>query len=205
MLTTYEVRWFYSGDIPENTEYWFRHSCVVSHSKLPEKREDVYLYTPNCDYLGIKLRQGGLEVKWRYPENSSIQFGSAVEGNIEKWKKWRCLDSSEESFEFAQIDDNPVWVKVGKIRYCQLYTVVSKLPKAVSTDIDIDNGCSLELTSIEINGDKWWTIALESFGENCNLKDNLQATADFVFNSYDAFPLQADNSYSYPSLLKLVI
>ncbi|MCJ8279530.1 MAG: hypothetical protein MJK14_06260, partial [Rivularia sp. ALOHA_DT_140] len=198
-------RWFYSGDIPENTEYWFKHDCLVSHTKLPEKREDVYLYTPNCDYLGIKLRQGGLEVKWRYPEQAIMQPCSAVQGNIEKWKKWRCLDSSEESFQLAQFDDNPLWITVAKVRYFQLYTVVSKSPKAVYTDIEIDNGCSLELTDIEINGSKWWSIALESFGEDFNLKDNLQATGDFVFSNYDSFPLQTENSHSYPSLLKLVV
>lgn len=205
MLTTYEVRWFNSGNIPLYIESWFKHSCLLSPTKLAEKREDVYLYTPGCDYLGIKLRQGGLEVKWRYLQKTRINFGSLVEGNIEKWKKWRCSDSSGESFSVQQIGDNPVWVKVGKVRYSQLYQVVEKKPQAVSSDVGVDNGCSLELTNIEINGNKWWSIALEAFGEDCNLKDNLQATADFVFSSYDSFPLQANNSYSYPSLLEFAV
>jgi hypothetical protein len=205
MLTTYEVRWFNSGNIPENIESWFKHGCLLSPTKLPEKREDVYLYTPKCNYLGIKLREGGLEIKWRYVEKTAMQFGSSVEGNIEKWKKWRCLDSSEESFSLQQIGDNPVWVKVGKVRSSQLYEIVEKKPQAVSNDANVDNGCSLELTNVEINGNKWWSIALEAFGEDTNLKDNLQATADFVFSNYDSLPLQAENSYSYPSLLELAV
>ncbi len=205
MLTTYEVRWFYSGNIPENIESWFKQNCLVSLAKSPEEREDVYLYTPGCDYLGVKLRQGGLEVKWRDPAISKMHFSSLVEGNIEKWKKWRCLDSSGESFSSQQIGDNSVWIKVRKVRYLQLYTVVLKLPKAVSTDIDIDNGCSLELTNVEINGNEWWSIALEAFGRDCNLKDNLQATAAFVFNNYDSSPLEAMDSYSYPTWLQLVV
>ena len=196
MLTTYEVRWFYSGNIPENLEFWFKQNCLLSPTKLPEKREDVYLYTPECDYLGIKLRQGGLEVKWRYPAKTLVNSGSLIEGNVEKWKKWRCSDFSGESFSSEQIGDNPVWVKVNKVR---------KSPKAVLTDIDIDNGCSLELTNVEINGNKWWSVGLEAFGEDCNLKDNLYATAAFVFNNYDSFPLQVTNSYSYPSWLKLAV
>lgn len=205
MLTTYEVRWFNSGNIPENIESWFKHSCLLSPTKLAEKRKDVYLYTPGCDYLGIKLRQGGLEIKWRYPQKNTLHFGSLVEGNIEKWKKWRCSDSSQESFSLQQIGDNPVWVKVGKVRYSQLYQVIKKKPQAVSSDMDVDNGCSFELTNVEVNGNKWWTIGLEAFGEDSNLKDNLQATADFIFGSYDIFPLQADDSYGYPSLLELAI
>lgn len=205
MLTTYEVRWFNSGNIPENIESWFKHSCLLSPSKLPEKREDVYLYTPKCDYLGIKLREGGLEIKWRYSEKTVIQFGSLVEGNGEKWKKWRCSDSSEESFSVQQIGDNPVWVKVRKVRYSQLYQIRGKQPQAVSDDTNVDKGCSLELTYVEINGDKWWSIALEAFGEGCNLKDNLQATAELVFSNYDICPLQANNSYGYPNLLELAV
>ncbi|NJM21527.1 MAG: hypothetical protein HC836_04055 [Richelia sp. RM2_1_2] len=209
MLTTYEVRWFYSGNIPENVESWFKQNCLLSPIKVPEKRQDVYLYTPKCDYLGIKLRQGALEIKWRYPDSNLINFGSLVEGNLEKWKKWRCLDSTEETFQLAQIGDNPIWVRVAKVRYSQLYQVTANTAEPVSTntdtDTDIDNGCSLELTNTEINGNSWWSIALEAFGEDCHLKNNLQVTADFVFRNYDSFPLQAKNSYGYPSLLELAV
>lgn len=203
MLTTYEVRWFNSGNIPENIESWFKHSCLLSPTKVPEKREDVYLYTPRCDYLGIKLRQGGLEIKWRDRNINRMEFNSLVKGNVEKWKKWRCSDSSEESFSLQQIGDNPVWVKVGKVRYSQLYQVVEKKPQAVCDDAGVDNGCSLELTNVEINGNKWWSIALEAFGEDGNLKNNLHVTAELVFSHYDSFSLQAENSYGYPSLLEL--
>lgn len=110
----------------------------MSPTKVPEKREDVYLYTPGCDYLGIKLRQGGLEIKWRYLEKTAMQFGSLVKGNVEKWKKWRCADSSEESFSLQQIGDNPVWVKVRKVRYSQLYQVVEKTLQTVFSDAGVD-------------------------------------------------------------------
>ncbi|MEA5599290.1 hypothetical protein [Rivularia sp. UHCC 0363] len=203
MLTTYEVRWFYSGNIPESIESWFKH-CLLSPTKLPEKREDVYLYAPNCDYLGIKLRQGALEIKWRYPKSNVMNFGSVVEGNVEKWSKWR-LDSTGEAFQLTQIGDNPVWVRVAKVRFSQLYQVVANTVQPVSSDPNVDNGCSLELTNIEVNGNKWWSIALEAFGEDSNLKDNLQVTANFVFRNYDNFSLQAKSSYGYPSLLELAV
>jgi hypothetical protein len=203
MLTTYEVRWFNSGNIPLYIQSWFERSCLLPSTKLPENREDVYLYTPGCDYLGIKLRQGGLEIKWRDRDINKIEFNYLVKGNVEKWKKWRCSDSSEESFSLQQIGDNPVWVKVGKFRYSQLYQVVDKTPQPVSNHAGVDNGCSLELTNVEINGNKWWSIALEAFGENCDLQNNLHVTAELIFSDYDSFPLQAKNSYGYPNLLEL--
>lgn len=205
MLTSYEIRWFNSGKIPENIQYWFKQNCLSTSTKLAEKREDVYLYTPKCDYLGIKLRQGGLEIKWRYPEISAINFGSLVEGNIEKWKKWRCLDSTEESFSLEQISENPVWVKVRKVRYLQRYQIQDKLPQAVSSDVNINNCCSLELTNIEINCNEYWSLALETSGEDCDFKDNLHVMADFLLKRYSFMPLKAQDSYGYPRLLELII
>jgi hypothetical protein len=54
MLTSYEVRWFNSGNILKDIESWFKHSCLLSPTKLPEKKQDVYQNTPRCDYLGIE-------------------------------------------------------------------------------------------------------------------------------------------------------
>ncbi|MCA1995017.1 MAG: hypothetical protein LDL41_23650, partial [Coleofasciculus sp. S288] len=67
-LTTLELRWFYHGTPPVEVEYWFSTDCPGELLRPPEEREDLYLYTPQCDYLNIKLRQGSLEVKWRKAE-----------------------------------------------------------------------------------------------------------------------------------------
>ena len=63
MLISNELRWFYPGNLPENIQLWFQQNCLLDPLKSPEAREDVYLYSPGCDYLGIKLRQRRLEVK----------------------------------------------------------------------------------------------------------------------------------------------
>ncbi len=49
-----------------------------------EERVDIYLYLPKCEYMGIKLRQGRLEVKWRKAELGIMHFGDTVEGKAEK-------------------------------------------------------------------------------------------------------------------------
>ncbi|MGJ5673083.1 MAG: hypothetical protein ACR9NN_05620 [Nostochopsis sp.] len=43
MLTTYEMRWFYPGAIPENIQSWFQQHCLVQSSQPEEPREDLYL------------------------------------------------------------------------------------------------------------------------------------------------------------------
>lgn len=205
MLTTYELRWFSPGKVPDNIKLWFEQRCLINPSSPPEERSDVYLYSPENSYLGIKLRQGRLDVKWRKAEIGVVKFGEFAEGNVEKWGKWLCYDPTEESFQPNQVLSNPTWVSVKKVRYSQLYQILPDFsPQPISADQSIENGCSVELTHIMIHENPWWTLAFEASGEDNRLMDNLQATANLVFNSYNGTKLQVRNSYGYPSWLSLV-
>ena len=88
MLTTAELRWFARGSLPAEIEHWFEQDQLGDHLAPAEEREDVYLYLPGCDYLGIKMRQGRLEIKWRKAELGVVGFEDRVEGKAEKWVKW---------------------------------------------------------------------------------------------------------------------
>ncbi|BAZ53186.1 hypothetical protein NIES4103_58580 [Nostoc sp. NIES-4103] len=205
MLTTNELRWFYPGMIPEDIEVWFQQNCLIHQRQPPEEREDRYLYTPECNYLGIKLRQGRLEVKWRKSEFGVLRFGEFVEGMAEKWGKWLCDDHTGESFQLAQILDSSSWVNVHKVRYSQPYQVLPNFSvQPVAANEHIKNGCHVEITFLVIQDHPWWSLAFEAFGEDAHLIDNLQATANCVFNTYRGSKLQAQNSYGYPHLLALV-
>lgn len=200
MLTTIELRWFYPGMIPADIEKWFPQNC------LPEKREDWYLYAPGCDYLGIKLRQERLEIKWRKAELGVLRFGELVEGNAEKWGKWMCSDSTGESFQPAMVLGNSVWVNVQKVRRLQHYQILPNASvQAVSDNGSVDNGCSVEITQLLIQQQTGWSVALEAFGESTHLLKNLELTASCVFNNYRELKLVAANSYAYPHWLELIL
>ncbi|MBD2777651.1 hypothetical protein [Iningainema tapete] len=202
MLITYELRWFYPGSVPEDIKLWFEQNCLANSQQQAEERSDVYLFSPECDFLGIKLRQGRLEVKWRTKELGVVSFSEFVEGKVEKWGKWLCCDSTEESFQPSQVLGNPTWIKVDKIRSSQLYQVLpNSLPQPVSADEDIKNGCSVELTNLMIRENHWWSLAFEARGEDDRLMDNLLTTTKLVFNNYCGFKLLALNSYAYPTWL----
>jgi len=72
MQLTAELRWFYRGTMERNSPSGS--SKVNLHLAPPEEREDLYLYSPECEYLGIKLRQGRLEIKWRKVELGVVHF-----------------------------------------------------------------------------------------------------------------------------------
>jgi hypothetical protein len=205
MFVSHELRWFYPGNLPENIQLWFQHHCLLDSLKSPETREDVYLYSPGCDYLGIKLRQGRLEVKWRQAELGVMDLGELVTGKAEKWGKWLCEDSKGESFQPAMVLGNPSWVTVQKVRYSQLFQVLGDFSvQAVATNERLDNGCSVEITNLTVREKAWWSLAFEAFGEDSQMQENLQATASSVFQTYQSSQLAIANSYAYPHWLGLI-
>ncbi|BAY68702.1 hypothetical protein NIES23_14900 [Trichormus variabilis NIES-23] len=205
MLTSNELRWFYPGKIPEDIKVWFQRCCLIDQEQLPETREDIYLYVPESNFLGIKLRHGSLEVKWRTAELGVVGFGELVAGNAEKWAKWSCEDPTGESFHPTTVLSKSSWVRVEKTRYLQSYQVLSDFSvQSVANDECIDSACSLEITQLLIQNNTWWSLALEANAEDQRLMANLQATAKSVFKTYRGAKLLATNSYAYPYWLGLV-
>lgn len=203
MLTSKEIRWFYPGRIPEGIKVWFHQYCLIDQEQLPQEREDVYLYIPGSDFLGIKLREGSLEVKWRTAELGVVSFRELVSGKAEKWTKWSCNDATQEAFQPATVLGKSSWVSVQKVRYLQHYEVFTDFSVQPTNDECIDNGCSLEVTQLLIQNEPWWSLALEANGEDDRLMANLQATARTVFNTYQEVKLLATASYAYPHWLGL--
>ena len=206
MLTTAELRWFDRGTIPDEISHWFEQDCLDDDLAPPEEREDLYLSSDGCDYLGIKLRQGRLEIKWRQTELGVVNFGDRVEGKAEKWGKWLCEDPTAESFQPTAVVGKKAWVGVKKVRSQRQYQVLAgESITAVPVTESINQGCTLELTQLYINGNPWWSLAFEAFSEDDCLINNLQAVASSVFKSYRGPKLQAEVSYAYPRWLSLVV
>lgn len=188
MLTTWELRWFCKGTIPTEVENWFNADSLGKPLGAAQSREDVYLYTPECDYLNIKLRQGSLEVKWRKAELGSLYFGDSWEGKVEKWLKWICQDSEQQSIMPTDIVAKRPWVTVKKKRVQRVYKSIA-----------------FELTQLNIKNDYWWSIALEMSEENTHQIDNFKNIVSELSKTYRGQKLLADNSYAYPSWLTVVI
>lgn len=184
MLISTELRWFYPGKLPEDIFAWFNSGNL---GQTPEQREDIYLFVaPDCDYMGVKLRQGRLEVKWRKAELGTISFGDLVEGRLEKWGKWLCEDWTGESFQPQSVVTKSEWLRVKKVRQQRT-----------------QRDCSVEITQLTINGDCWWSLAFEAVGKEQDEISNLQAVGSNIFQTYAHRPLQVQDSYAYPCWLAI--
>ncbi|WP_235526438.1 hypothetical protein [Nostoc piscinale] len=117
-----------------------------------------------------------------------------------------CSDSTGESFQPTTVLGNSTWVNVQKVRRLQYYQILSDSSvQTVASNDSIDNGCGVEITQLLIQEQSWWSLALEAFGEDSYLLENLHVTASWVFNNYKGTQLIAANSYAYPRWLELIL
>jgi len=203
MVTTVELRWFCRGTLPGAIENWFQQSCLEGDVEPPEERSDLYLAIPQCEYLGIKLRQGKLEIKWREAEIGVLQSGELA-GQSEKWLKWSCQSVPDTTLPEADLATGR-WISVLKVRSQQRYQVFpDQSLTAVPLALSLHQGCSVELTRLSVTGTAWWSLAFEAFGEHVDLVNILQTTAYHVLQTYSGLKLQVQDSYAYPKWLSLV-
>lgn len=187
MLTTLELRWFSHGTPPIEVEHWFSADCSGKLQWSSQEREDLYLYTPQCDYLNIKLRQGRLEVKWRKAELGIRRFSPLWEGKVEQWLKWSCQDPTQQSFVPADVVGKGPWIAVKKRRRQRLY-----------------QGLSWELTELNVKNDVWWSTAFEMVAEDDRQIDIFEGIVSQVSKTDQGLKLLAENSYAYPMWLSLL-
>ena len=184
MLTTLELRWFEKGTPTIEVDTWFNNNCPGEPLRLPEKREDLYLYIPECEYLNLKLRLGTLELKWRKAELGTLRFGERWEGKVEQWLKWICDDSPPQNIIPADLVGKRPWIGVTKMRSQRIY-----------------EGIVFELTRLNVRNDDWWSLAFEIAEEDYKQIDNFQNVVSLVSETYRGPQLLAENSGAYPSWL----
>jgi hypothetical protein len=183
---------------------------LPNNIKKEDLRTDEYLVIPLCTAVGIKKRQGKLEVKAQIGIEETSK-NESVEGKLNYWSKWSFQPS--ESIKNSMKDDLDLcgdWLKINKIRY------LLKLARSKDGIIEIspeewpESGCQVELTEIWKEGEtqKWTTFGFEAFGGSFeDLKENL-IDAILFFLSKRKKPVilfSQENSMSYPEwVLKLL-
>lgn len=154
MLQTLEMRWFKPGEIPVAVCQWFDQDCPGRLLGEAETRTDWYLEPiAPCDYLNIKFRQGRLEIKWRQMQFPQLSLEQQWQGRVEQWVKWLCEEATLQDF----VPQGQAWIAVQKAR--------SQRQFVISTDAC----CNLELTQLRVHNQNWWTMGLESTGDQESL------------------------------------
>jgi hypothetical protein len=162
---TIEVRWFYRGEVPVQISDWFE--IMGKRLEQIDRRSDIYLQSSSPD-VGVKLRQGNLEVKYRQAEIGRFEI-EGLDSRVELWSKWICADDGEHLTP-TQLADKSGWLKVDKIRDRRLFRVEFgdriELIQVITPTAGI---ASIELTQLQVLGQNWWTLACEYFGNDLEI------------------------------------
>lgn len=151
LLHTREVRWFLKT--PEPTiAAWF--AQLPKERVTVERRTDVYWPAGNAQ-VGIKWRQGRLEVKTQTKAPEPYLLQNQWVGRLESWVKQR-FDLADPSADSAS---NFPGIRVEK----QRHAVVLSGPDGRVSPIgpSAAEGCQVEQTFLRIGSDTWYTMGLE--------------------------------------------
>ena len=197
MFPTVEVRWFYRGKIPTHIHAWF--ARLAGPAMDQAQRTDVYLDAGRVD-LGIKLREGQIELKQRQQADGFIHLMDQTTGEIERWRKW--------SFSLAAGCgvNGTGWTAVTKTRRLRSYYLARNgaiLPLPVGQRVA--RGCEVELTQVEACDEAWWTVAIEAFGEGDAQVQVLRLVGHYVFGVGVGHVFSASDSCSYPAWLARLV
>jgi hypothetical protein len=205
VLSTAEVRWFHAGKIPGKLRSWFRKLAANADVKagLQPLRTDHYLLERDTDALGVKFREGRVEVKQRQGERRLSSFGPGWDGYVESWRKWGfpLIDARRRGKDFESFDN---WIAVQKKRRVITYSISPKGKLiALSGDAGAERGCSVELTQVRVKKTLWWTLGFEAKGRRENLESTLEQVARAVLNGSAPPTFEPTDSLSYPGWLQV--
>ncbi|MGC9394782.1 MAG: hypothetical protein ACP5J4_08000 [Anaerolineae bacterium] len=201
MFPTVETRWFYPGSIPPDVLAWYHYG-----ERAPEAqptRIDYYLRLQDHDDLGIKLREGRIEIKQRAEQYGVERLHERVHGLVEGWRKWSFGVNDTGSGLGDLAGPRPAWIGIRKTRRLRRYLVTDAGEVIAIGNAEIaPQGCNIELAEVALHGEMWWSLAFEAFGPEVNLHTTFTRVTQHVLHG-DAVPhLDAEHSCSYAQWLK---
>jgi len=195
-LETLEVRWFDQGRIPAGLQAWFDRP---GEKQIQPPRTDLYLAGLDSS-VGIKLRQGLLEIKPRQADLGGHEFLPGTAGHVGRWIKW--------GFPVSAADWPGVksshWLPVTKSRQMLYYRVTDAGGITASALDEVpERGGSLELTEITLPDEaRWWTLGFEIIGQQEYQSEILRKIVLHALGNSSPFDLGLEKSYGYPQWLR---
>jgi hypothetical protein len=186
------MRWVLEGTLPEEVERWFH-----GHRRpaTPTWREDRYLILPGVADMGIKERQGRLEIKGRVAKLGSHAIAPEIEGGAERWCKWSYDAAVAERLR----SDEAIVVSKGRMQRHFLLEPGGRTQEAAQRDIT-QRGFSVEVTRIRLRAQDHWSLGVEAAPDDATMLDDLLRALALALQGFPQ-PLRRARSRSYPKWL----
>jgi hypothetical protein len=217
--STLEVRWFCPDPPAENgsaLEAWFRSRPTYESGGKPAPlawapeppawRQDRYLVVPGHDDMGIKWREGRLEIKGREAALGHQVFAPGIEGRCERWLKWSYAGEAI-ARRFGSLFHDCAANAIVTVEKRRLQRHLRLDPSGVVLEVGLgeerERGIDVELAHVRLAGtssDLYWTLGFEAFPSDC-LSERFAQVVRCFLEGCPALPLGADRSMSYPRWL----
>jgi hypothetical protein len=164
-FASHEVRWFFEGKTNqhESLRHWFETiTPIQKHPGVgpPEWKDrlddqpDVYLLVPGSDDMGIKWREGKLQIKGRVSCLGTQVFCGRHQGVVERWVRWSYANTptSYQRLFVAGKEMDLVTVSVRKtcaLRKVRL-DIISGEAQEVDANTIVDRGLGFGLTDLDL-------------------------------------------------------
>ena len=178
-FATIETRWFFEGHSSAHPvlQRWFEACTPVPRAAnvpAPEWKgrvggePDVYLLMPGCTDMGIKWREGTLQIKGRVEDLGSRRFTSRHEGRVQRWIKWTYQEvpAVYRSLFVAGEQPGPDTASVDKTRALRMISLDCGAPEEVAPGLVLERGIGFEMTDLERDGKQYCSIAFEAFPDD---------------------------------------
>ena len=157
-FSTLEIRWFFR----ENHRRLKSGFGGLSPEQYTlESRVDAYLHLPGREDLGIKVRQGRLEVKYRTSGPDVVEAAPGIQGMLEGWEK---LSFELNPYGIPHIlpeDFMASWLKVTKERLVTKVRLADGVWHYYPPGESIPGSVQVEYTGIRVRGMQWYTFGIE--------------------------------------------
>ncbi len=117
MLYSTEVRWFIPEHLPDEVLDWFKAGRVLNSEGM---HVHEYLLFPDCEYVGVKLRDGRFEIKAMRGSSEPLNPNLSVAGRREQWIKWSLASNALQALD-EPLHQSGQWLKVRKERFLRRF------------------------------------------------------------------------------------
>ncbi len=185
MFKSVELRWFFPEPPSELKAWYGRRGLFLGKENSDIRRCDFYLLQKGRHDLGVKLREGHIEIKQQQGRGTTKRFSDTVAGRISRWQKWsfRLAATREggtaEVLAITRDARSKEWIPVYKERLLLRYEIQDEGRVVMVEDIRwVQDGCAVELTRIHCREKLWYTFGMEAFSAGRHSRRNLLAGMD---------------------------
>ncbi len=214
LFTSREVRWFVDGGREENGVLvdWFCNVAQAGSDKPSptpdwqgrlDDQPDVYLLVPAAIDMGIKWREGLLQIKGRTRDCGSTGFGPHA-GHVECWAKWSYRGLPPPWRELFGSEGSQPGIARVEVRKRRLLRAFRFEPDGWAAEADTTmqarRGVNAELTEVSAGERRCLTLGFEAFPDDEIVAARFDAFVSTFLASLET-RLDADASLSYPAWL----